>query len=119
MEMDTTAANDSASLLQWLVHMIKLRKSLPAIGWGNWNILPFGPQVLGLQYDWEGESIITLHNFGPGSQEVTIGKQSESCMLQNLLNNEKVYLEAKAGHHFMLKGYEYRWYRKLQATTRR
>jgi maltose alpha-D-glucosyltransferase/alpha-amylase len=104
--------NDSASLLKWLVHMVALRKSLPAIGWGTWKVLHTAPQVLGLQYDWEGESVITLHNFGADSQDVTIEKEHEGYLLQNLLNNEQIQLAANAPYRVTLKGYEYRWYRQ-------
>jgi maltose alpha-D-glucosyltransferase/alpha-amylase len=88
--------------------MIKLRKSLPVIGWGNWKILPVAPQVLALQYDWEGESVITLHNFSAGSKEVTLKDLPEGTVLQNLLKNE----EQPAANRVTLKGYEYRWYKQ-------
>jgi maltose alpha-D-glucosyltransferase / alpha-amylase len=104
--------NDSTSFLRWLMHMIKLRKSLPAIGWGSWKVLEVGPQVLALQYEWEGQSVITLHNFSPDSREVTIGEQADDNLLHNLLNNEEIKLSGKASHHLTLKGYEYRWYRQ-------
>jgi maltose alpha-D-glucosyltransferase/alpha-amylase len=100
--------NDSASLLQWLVRMVKLRKSLPAIGWGNWKILQVAPQVLGMQYDWEGELVITLHNFSADSKEVTLKDLPEGTVLQNLLKNEA----QPAANAVTLKGYEYRWYKQ-------
>jgi maltose alpha-D-glucosyltransferase/alpha-amylase len=103
--------NDSTSMLQWLVRMIKLRKSLPAIGWGNWKVLDVAPKVLALQYDWEGESVITLHNFDGKSQEVELKIPAEAGVLIDMITNKKNQLPAKASHKVNLKAYEYRWYK--------
>jgi maltose alpha-D-glucosyltransferase/alpha-amylase len=101
---------DSTSLLQWLTRMVQLRKSLPAIGWGNWKIINVGRQVLGLQYEWEGETVITLHNLSADSREVNFENLGEGYTLHDLLNNSAIKIAAKP-QPLTLKGYAYRWYK--------
>ena len=37
---------------------------MPEVGWGDWKILPSGsPSVLGMRYDWRGNSLLVVHNF--------------------------------------------------------
>jgi maltose alpha-D-glucosyltransferase / alpha-amylase len=55
---------DPGSFLNWVVGMIRLRKECPEIGLGRCSVVNCGaPNVLGLRYDWRGNTVITLHNF--------------------------------------------------------
>jgi maltose alpha-D-glucosyltransferase/alpha-amylase len=55
---------DPGSFLNWVVGMIRLRKECPEIGLGRCSVMHCGvPSVLGLRYDWRGNTVITLHNF--------------------------------------------------------
>jgi maltose alpha-D-glucosyltransferase/alpha-amylase len=103
---------DSNALLNWTIRLVKLRRSLPAIGRGNWSVIPSGAaSVLVLQYDWEGETIITVHNFSPDTQEVKIKPQKQARVLDNLLKNEQLYIAENGQHRYAIEGYGYRWYR--------
>jgi maltose alpha-D-glucosyltransferase/alpha-amylase len=103
---------DSSSLLTWTARFIRLRQSLPAIGRGAWQVIPSGSShVLILQYTWEGETVMTVHNFSAEAQEVKISPQKQARVLENLAGKEELYIKEKAQHVFSIGAYDYRWYR--------
>lgn len=104
--------SDSASFWHWLVKMVNLRKSLPAIGWGRWEAMAVLPEVLVLQYEWEGETIVTVHNFGAQARTVALLPQ-EAVVLEDLLPGKAARLQPKAREAVHLDGYGYRWFRKV------
>ena len=55
---------DPSSFLSWMARMIRIRKECPEIGLGQCTVVDVGAEnVLGLRFDWQGNSVITLHNF--------------------------------------------------------
>lgn len=104
---------DPGSLLNWTARMIRLRKECPEIGWGSWKILPTGSsKVLGMRYDWEGNSMVVLHNFDEKPQEVRIrpGVQGGERLV-NLLAEEASHSTHSGIHKIALESYGYRWFR--------
>jgi maltose alpha-D-glucosyltransferase/alpha-amylase len=64
---------DSNSLLTWTKRMIRLRKACPETGWGNWTILETGSsQVLAIKYEWQGQILVTIHNFSDRLQQAEL-----------------------------------------------
>jgi maltose alpha-D-glucosyltransferase / alpha-amylase len=104
---------DSGSLLNWTAHMIRLRKECPEIGWGDWKILPTGsPSVLAIRYDWQGNSIVVVHNFDEKSQEVRVKPEVEGGQkLVSLLFQDASEADQNGIHRIALEAYGYRWYR--------
>lgn len=103
---------DSASLLNWTTRLIGLRKSLPGLGRGAWLVIPSGsPHVLAIRYDWEGQSLLTFHNFSDQAQEIQVRQDKKPRILNNLLKNEEVFIAANAPYTYRLEGNGYRWYR--------
>jgi maltose alpha-D-glucosyltransferase/alpha-amylase len=102
---------DSGSLLNWLQKMIALRKSCPETGWGSWKVLKTGSSnVLAIQYHWQNQWLVTLHNFSKQLQEVRIHTDAPGHTLQSLLGSN----QSSSGsgiHTISLEGYGYRWYR--------
>jgi len=55
---------DPNSLLNWMERMIRMRKEVPEVGWGDFKVLKTGDNsVLALRYDWRNNSVLFLHNF--------------------------------------------------------
>jgi maltose alpha-D-glucosyltransferase/alpha-amylase len=104
---------DSGSLLSWTTHMIRLRKECPEIGWGDWKILPTGsPSVLAIRYDWQGNSLIVIHNFDEKSQEVRVKPEVEGGQkLVSLHAQDASEADQNGIHRIALEAYGYRWYR--------
>lgn len=104
---------DSSSLLNRVMTLSRLRKAHPEIGWGQWEVLDTAnPNLLAIRYDWEGKSLLMVHNFSPDSKQFKLDPKTKSGRtLTSLLDNS----ENKAGNDgtfgVQLTGYGYNWYR--------
>jgi hypothetical protein len=55
---------DTNSMLNWTERIIRMRKEMPEVGCGLFDILDVGSDaVLGGRYDWRNNSELFLHNF--------------------------------------------------------
>jgi maltose alpha-D-glucosyltransferase/alpha-amylase len=105
--------NDPDSLLNWTARMIRLRKECPEIGWGDCGILKTGsPHVLGLKFTWQGNSLVTLHNFAEAPQEakIRLEESDDGQHLADLIDKRDSTAE-EGVHHVALEAFDYRWYR--------
>jgi maltose alpha-D-glucosyltransferase / alpha-amylase len=104
---------DPSSLLSWTARMIRLRKECPEIGWGSYQILRTGrPCVLAMRYDWQGNSVLVMHNFDEKPHEVRINPQVEMGQtLANLLKEEESHAGDSGTHRIALEAHGYRWFR--------
>jgi maltose alpha-D-glucosyltransferase/alpha-amylase len=106
---------DPDSLLNWTERMIRMRKEVPEIGWGDFAIVATrDPSVLAIRYDWRNNSVLFVHNFNEEPREVTlaIGLDDERDLhLINLLSESHSHADDHGKHHLMLEGYGYRWFR--------
>ena len=106
---------DPNSLLNWMERIIRMRKEVPEIGWGDFSVLRTRtPEVLALRYDWRNNSVIVLHNLGALPREILLdvglaGKESER--LVNLLSSDHSVANRSGKHCILLEPYGYRWYR--------
>ncbi|SFM02838.1 maltose alpha-D-glucosyltransferase/ alpha-amylase [Bradyrhizobium sp. NFR13] len=106
---------DPNSMLNWTERMIRMRKEVPEIGWGDFTIIATrNPAVLAIRYDWRNNSVLFVHNLDEQPREVSFalgldGKQGDHLI--NLLAEDHSRADAKGKHHLMLEAYAYRWYR--------
>jgi maltose alpha-D-glucosyltransferase/alpha-amylase len=104
---------DPNSLLNWTERIIRTRKECAEIGWGAWTIVPRLPgNVLGMRYDWNGRSTITLHNFvdRPCTVQLRV-TGSDGRSLTNLLSQDVSEADENGRHRVELEPYGYRWFR--------
>jgi maltose alpha-D-glucosyltransferase / alpha-amylase len=106
---------DPNSLLNWMERIIRMRKEVPEIGWGDFSILRAGgPEVLAMRYDWRDNSVVILHNLSGTPREVwvNVGLEGEDgARLVNLLSEDHSVADASERHCILMEGYGYRWYR--------
>jgi maltose alpha-D-glucosyltransferase/alpha-amylase len=104
---------DPSSFLNWMASMIRLRKECPEIGHGRCTILDTGsPFVLGLRYDWHGNTVITIHNFDEKPHSVRLKlKDPDVHRLSNLMVASEI--DARKPGHFdiPLESLGYCWFR--------
>jgi maltose alpha-D-glucosyltransferase/alpha-amylase len=106
---------DPKSLLNWTERMIRMRKEVPEIGWGDFAIVPAGTEkVLAMRYDWRENSVLVMHNLSPEPQEVLVdpgAAGSHDSLLVNLLSEDHSEPGESGHHRILMEPYGYRWFR--------
>ena len=104
---------DPNSLLNWTERVIRMRKEVPEVGWGEFVVLKTrSREVLAIRYDWRNNSVVFVHNLGASPCEVRldVGVENSECLV-NLLSSDSSTAEANGKHCILLESYGYRWYR--------
>jgi len=102
------------SLLNWMERIVRMRKEIPEIGWGDFGFINMrASEVLGMIYTWRNNSVVMIHNLCPEPREVTfaVGDQCHRCELTNLLSHDHNMPDEQGRHTLLLEPYGYRWYR--------
>src|SRR5262249_34161146 len=102
------------SLLNWTERIIRMRKELLEIGWGDFVVLKVRDcAVLALRYEWRNNFAVVVHNLASEPREVVldVGLGREGRLLINLLGEEHSTAQESGAHRLVLEGYGYRWYR--------
>jgi maltose alpha-D-glucosyltransferase / alpha-amylase len=106
---------DPNSLLNWMERMIRMRKEVPEIGWGDFSFIRSGSNhVLAMRYDWRNNAVLFLHNMTAEPSEISISiryPDKAACTLVNLLSNDHSQPNKDGGHDILMEPFGYRWYR--------
>jgi maltose alpha-D-glucosyltransferase / alpha-amylase len=106
---------DPNSLLNWMERIIRMRKEVPEIGWGDFEVLHTGTnEVLAIRYDWRDNSVVVVHNLSANPCEVSLRvglAGQEGFRLLNLLSSDHSVADESGRHRILLEPYGYRWYR--------
>ncbi len=106
---------DPNSLLNWMERIIRMRKEVPEIGWGDFEVLRSGAvEVLALRYDWRDNSVVVVHNLSANPCEIRLSvglTGQEGLRLVNLLSTDHSVSDDSGKHRILLEPYGYRWYR--------
>jgi glycosidase len=111
-----TQRRHPVSFLNWTERIIRMRKELPEIGWGNFEILPSKDSaVLIMRYDWRNNSVLFVHNFDSKPREISfsigLSDPGVESRLLNLLSEDHSRGDKDGKHRLVIEGYGYRWYR--------
>jgi maltose alpha-D-glucosyltransferase/alpha-amylase len=103
------------SFLNWLERMIRMRKEVPEIAWGDYEVLDHDdPAVLILRYHWRRNYVMFLHNLAGEAREVRFKASDEDGIersMINLLAEDHSEADANGAHAILLEPYGYRWFR--------
>jgi maltose alpha-D-glucosyltransferase/alpha-amylase len=106
---------DPNSLLNWMERIVRMRKEVPEIGWGDFEVLRTGAtEVLAIRYDWRDNSVLVVHNLSANPCEISLSvglKDAENFRLVNLLSTDHSSADESGKHRILLEPYGYRWYR--------
>jgi maltose alpha-D-glucosyltransferase/alpha-amylase len=106
---------DPNSMLNWTERIIRMRKEVPEIGWGDFRVIATrDPAILVMHYDWRNNSVLLVHNLDDRPREVTfsVGLAGEAGKhLINLLTEDHSEADPRGRHTLLLEAYGYRWYR--------
>jgi maltose alpha-D-glucosyltransferase/alpha-amylase len=103
------------SMLNWTERIIRMRKEVPEIGWGEFNVIATSdPAVLAIRYDWRDNSVLFVHNLDEKPREVSFAvglTGGAGKLLVNLLTEDHSHAKKNSKHAILLEAYGYRWYR--------
>ncbi|MCJ9701306.1 MULTISPECIES: alpha-amylase family protein [unclassified Bradyrhizobium] len=106
---------DPNSMLNWTERIVRMRKEVPEVGWGDFTIVPTrDPAVFIMRYDWRNNSVLFVHNLDEKPREIafSVGLSSEAgAHLINLLAEDHSHADKRGQHRIVLEPYGYRWYR--------
>jgi maltose alpha-D-glucosyltransferase/alpha-amylase len=107
---------DPDSFLNWMERIIRMRKEVPEIGWGDFSFVRLRtPGVLALEYEWRNNSVLCLHNLMPEPREIRFRLRAkyacEASQLINLLSDDHSRADENGRHCIVLEPYGYRWFR--------
>jgi maltose alpha-D-glucosyltransferase/alpha-amylase len=106
---------DPNAMLNWTERIIRMRKEVPEIGWGDFAVIETRQDgVLVMRYDWRNNSVVFVHNLTDSPIEVKFaaGLHDDSeKLLVNLLSEDHSRAGEDGRHHLLLEAFGYRWYR--------
>jgi len=106
---------DPNSMLNWTERIIRMRKEVPEVGWGDFTVIALrDPAVLVIRYDWRNNSVLFVHNLDEKPREVSfaVGLPGDAGrLLVNLLSEDHSNAGKHGKHTLVLEPYGYRWYR--------
>jgi maltose alpha-D-glucosyltransferase/alpha-amylase len=106
---------DPNSMLNWTERIIRMRKEVPEIGWGDFRVIATrDPAILAIRYDWRNNSVLLVHNLDEKPREASFSvglSGDEGKHLINLLSEDHSEANDRGKHTLMMEAYGYRWYR--------
>jgi maltose alpha-D-glucosyltransferase / alpha-amylase len=106
---------DPNSMLNWIERIIRMRKEIPEIGWGDFEVIPSrDSSVLIIRYDWRNNSVLFVHNLNAKPREISFSvglPNGNGRLLVNLLAENHSRADRRGRHKLVLEPYGYRWYR--------
>lgn len=113
---------DPDSLLNWFERLIRRRREVHELALGGIEVIHTDPlAVFAHRCDWEGETVVMVHNLGaePTDVDVPIDHKGDDDVdgAYDLFNGGLVPVE-ECRLHLELDGYGYRWFRLHRAGRR-
>jgi maltose alpha-D-glucosyltransferase/alpha-amylase len=106
--------HDPHSLLNWMERLIRRRKEIPELGWGDCQVLPAGdPAVLALGFRWRGSVVVTLHNLAdrPARPCLELGDDDGRATVVELFTDQRYDRVDSLADAVPLDRYGFRWFR--------
>jgi maltose alpha-D-glucosyltransferase/alpha-amylase len=106
------------SLLNWMERIIRMRKEVPEVGWGDFILIPSGdPRLLIMRYDWRNNWVLFVHNLDARPREAVFSvgldgaNTDQGNLLINLLAEDHSQADDTGKHRIVIEAYGYRWFR--------
>jgi maltose alpha-D-glucosyltransferase / alpha-amylase len=109
-----TQERDPGSLINWMEHIIRIRKQCPEFGLGKWQILETDePCVFAHSCEWEGSSVIALHNLADKPCTARLKSYFDKHLIDIFGDSQYESLDINSPS-IRLSAYGYRWFRVNQ-----
>jgi len=98
---------DPESLLNWIERLIRRRRECPELGWGTWSAIEQEDEaVFALRADWDGSTIVAVHNLAGREATASLAVEGEGTMV-DLFGSE----DLPVGATLSLPAYGHGWFR--------
>jgi glycosidase len=104
---------DPDSLLNWFERLIRRRRETPELGLGECRVIPCEvPAVLIHRCQWDGGTVVAVHNVGPEPcrLEIPLEEMEDVTGCDDLLGPDRIELDEPV-LRLTLGGYGYHWFR--------
>jgi glycosidase len=106
---------DPNSLLRFVRHLIRTRRETPELGWGTSTLIDTeDPALLAHRCDWEGSSVIAIHNLGAHAASADLALGDGAKGVHDLLGDFEEPARRGGTLTVSLEGYGGRWLRVLR-----
>jgi trehalose synthase len=112
---------DEDSLLNWFERLIRRRRETPEFGLGRWSVIANdAPAVLTHRCDWDGSTVVAVHNFGaePCRLELPLADVDDAVGVIDLLDGFSERPLDEGVLQLTVDGYGYQWLRIRRAGQR-
>lgn len=110
----TALRRDPGSLLNWFERLIRRRRESPEIGFGTLTLLETdAPSVLAHRCDWEGSTIVAVHELAGEAAEVRLAVDDGEALVDLFADVEHALPATLA-----LEGFAAHWFRVRRAGQR-
>ncbi|MBA2644211.1 MAG: alpha-amylase family protein [Solirubrobacterales bacterium] len=109
----TRQRREEESLLNWFEKLIRRRRECPEIGFGTLEVLDAGaPGVFAHRCDWDGSTIVALHDLGgrPVTVTLTLDGPDDAEALVDLFSSDALPLD-RGSVELKLEAHACRWFR--------
>lgn len=103
---------DGDSLLIWMEQLIRHRREMPEIAFGQWSLLPIAdPAVLAMSYEWGERRSLVIHNLDSSEKQITfqMGSRPDKTSFVDRLGEGEIDVRGDGTIALHLDGYGYRW----------
>jgi glycosidase len=111
----TDQRRDPDSLLRYVQRLIRRRRETPELGWGTSTLIETEhPAVFAHRCDWEGSTVVVVHNLGRGRARAELPLGAGATGAHNLLADADLAVPRGGTLELDLEGYGGRWLRVLR-----
>lgn len=101
------------SLLNWIRHLLQIRKRHPTFGRGELKILPTtNDSILVFLRADENQRLLIIHNLSPNAGQINLDLGSTD-QLVDLLDHAAPPITTRDNTALLIPGYGYRWYQQI------
>src|SRR5215211_4138805 len=108
----TDQRRDSGSLLHHVQRLIRCRREAPELGWGTSTLIETEhPAVFAHRCDWEGSTVVAVHNLGRRVARVDVALGADATGVHDLLTDAEHPVPRGGTLELDLEAYGGRWLR--------
>ena len=108
----TDQRRDPGSLLRFVSLLMRRRRAAPELGWGTSTLIETAdPAVFAHRCDWEGSSVVAVHNLGRRAAAFDLTLGDDATAVHDLLADAEEPVPPGGTLPVRLEGYGGRWLR--------